>query len=292
MEGFVAADGGRSLKSGLLAFGALIFAAPVSAQPEPDPLAPLPTASPDKQAQKPPRKSTATFTQVPIAPVQPTTPGIAVPTDWRGVFDAIDAGNWASAQAGIAALPHSILTPVAKAELYTAKGSPVVDLGSLQSLLAQAPELPQADQLAAMAFRRGATQPLLVVPERATVNLGAAPVRYRTRPVQGEPAADQLRAILDPLIKADDAAGAEAQLLTFAPQLSVEARAEAGNRVAFVYYVLGLDIDARRVADTWRQGASSEWAAQSAWISGLASWRLNDCESASRAFQPAAAYAQ
>ncbi len=35
--------------------------------------------------------------------------------------------------------------------------------------------------------------------------------------------------LLDPLIKADDAAGAEAQLLIYAPQLSAEARAEAGT---------------------------------------------------------------
>ena len=288
------------MKAGVLAFGALIWAAPVFAQSQ-DPLAPLPPGT----TPQPGIVSTPTVPPSPVlnaAPAQPQQPisavgpapvsSVAIPKSWRGVFDAIDSGNWAAAQAGIATLPPGVLTPVAKAELYTAKGSPVVDLGSLQSLLAQAPELPQADQLAAMAFRRGATQSLLVVPKRATVNLGSAPVRYRTRPVQGEPAADQLRAILDPLIKADDAAGAEAQLLTFAPQLSVEARAEAGQRVAFVYYVLGLDLDARRVADTWRQGASSEWAAQSAWVSGLASWRLNDCESASRAFQQTAAYAQ
>ena len=208
------------------------------------------------------------------------------------MFDAIDAGDWASARAGIAALPQNVLTPVAKAELYTAKGSPVVDAGSLQALIAQAPELPQADQLALMAYKRGVTTPLLTVPEKATVNLGSAPVRYRTRPVQGEPYADQLRAVLDPLVKADDAAGAEAQLLTYAPSLSVEARAEAGQRIAFIYYVLGLDMDARRVADTWRQGATSEWAAQAAWVSGLASWRLGDCQSASAAFNQVAAYAQ
>ena len=207
------------------------------------------------------------------------------------MFDAIDAGDWASARAGIAALPQNVLTPVAKAELYTAKGSPVVDAGSLQALIAQAPELPQADQLALMAYKRGVTTPLLTVPEKATVNLGSAPVRYRTRPVQGEPYADQLRAVLDPLVKADDAAGAEAQLLTYAPSLSVEARAEAGQRIAFIYYVLGLDMDARRVADTWRQGATSEWAAQAAWVSGLASWRLGDCQSASAAFNQVAAYA-
>jgi soluble lytic murein transglycosylase-like protein len=215
-----------------------------------------------------------------------------VPKDWRGVFDAIDSGNWASAQAGIAALPASVLTPVAKAELYTAKGSPVVDLGSLQALIDQAPELPQADQLALMAWKRGAPAMPAYFQERQTVNLGSAPVRYRPKPIQGEAVADQLRAALDPLVKADDAAGAEAQLLTYAPQMSAEARAEAASRVAFIYYVLGLDMDARRVSDTWQQGATGEWAAQAAWVSGLSSWRLNDFNAASAAFQQAAAYAQ
>src|SRR6185295_13715817 len=163
------------------------------------------------------------------------------------------------------------------AELYTAKGSPTVDLASLQTLIAQAPELPQADQLSAMAVKRGAVTAPFTIAERATVNLGSAPLRYKAKPVAGEPAADELRALLDPLIKADDAAGAEAQLLIYAPQLSAEARSEAAQRVAFVYYVMGLDMDARRVSDTWRQGATGEWASQAAWISGLASWRLADC---------------
>src|SRR4051812_32780151 len=264
-----------------------MWTAPVLAQAQ-DPLAPLtgtpapqsgvvitPTYPPPAASTRGPAPQQQPINAVGPAPVpfQPLPPPVTVaaPKDWRGVFDAIDSGNWYAAQAGIATLPRSILTPLAKAELYTAKGSPVVDLGSLQALIAEAPELPQADQLALMAFKRGATTPLLVIPERATINLGAAPVRYKTRPVQGEPVADQLRSILDPLIKADDAAGAEAQMLIYGPQLSVEARAEAGQRIAFVYYVLGLDADARRVADTWREGATSEWAAQAAWVSGLAS---------------------
>jgi len=292
------------LKAGLLAFGTLLFAAPALAQGA-DPLAPLP--SPSTVTLPTPAPPPVTIFQLPSQSLQPiqATPApqaappvlvapapapvtIAVPKDWRGVFDAIDAGNWVSAQAGINALPPSILTAEAKAELYTAKGSPTVDLASLQALIAEAPELPQANQLALMAIRRGATMQPLIVPQRATVNLGSAPIRYRAKPVQGEPAADQLRAALDPLIKADDAPGAEAQLLIFAPQMSVEARAEAGNRVAFVYYVLGLDLDARRVADTWRQGATGEWASQAAWVSGLASWRLGDYNAASAAFQQVA----
>ena len=268
------------MKAGLLAFGTLMFAAQASAQPARDPLAPLPGA--------PVAVPLATTQAQPIAPIPSGTP---VPKDWRGVFDAIDAGNWASAQAGIAALPPSILTPVAKAELYTAKGSPVVDLGSLQALIAQAPELPEANQLGLMAIKRGATTTPLVVPEKDVVVLGSAPVRYRATPVAGEPAADQLRTSLDPLIKADDASGAEALLVTQAPALSAEARAEAGTRVSFIYYVLGLDMDARRVADTWRPGAVGPWAAQAAWVSALASWRLGDYNAASSAFQQTARYA-
>ena len=269
------------MKAGLLAFGTLAWAAPVLAQPS-DPLAPLITPQPANPA--PPA------TVIPSPP--PATPAVAVPKDWRGVFDAIDSGNWAAARAGIAALPLSVLAAVARAELYTARNSPVVELAALQSLLAEAPDLPQADQLARMALTRGATTaPLIMVP-RPTMNLGSAPGRYRARPVQGEPAADELRAALDPLIKADDPAGAEAQLLTYAPQMSAEARAEAGQRVAWVYYVRGYDAEARRVADTWRAGATGDWAPQAAWVSGLASWRLGDCESASRAFRDTAQLSQ
>jgi soluble lytic murein transglycosylase-like protein len=284
MEGFAAVDGGTGVNVGLLAFGALIWAAPAFAQ---DPLAPLST--PSRPAATP---QTPAPLPVITQPAPPPAPTVAVPRDWRGVFDAIDAGNWASARAGIAALPQGVLTPLAKAELYTAKGSPTAELGSLQALIAEAPELPQADQLARMALTRGAVEPPLIYAERPVMNLGSAPVRYRARPVQGEPYADQLRSALDPLIKADDAAGAEALLLQYAPSLSTEARAEAGQRVAFVYYVLGLDLDARRVADTWRQGALGDWAPQAAWTSGLASWRMGDCESASRAFREVASTAQ
>jgi soluble lytic murein transglycosylase-like protein len=263
------------LKVALLASAIALWAAPGLAQ-QADPLASLTT------------NVQPTPVQLVQQPAPPPVSTVRVPRDWRGVFDAIDSRDWAAAQAGINALPRGLLTPVAKAELYTAKGSPVVDLASLQALIAEAPDIPEANQLALMALRRGATTPPLVVPERQTVSLGSAPIRYRARPVTGEPAADALRAALDPLIKSDDASGAEAQLLTYAPQLSLEARAEAGQRVAFVYYVLGLDMDARRVADTWRQGTGGVWAAQGAWVSALASWRLGDYNSASVAFRQAA----
>jgi soluble lytic murein transglycosylase-like protein len=251
------------------------------AQPA-DPLAPLPTTA------QPATQPAAPVTAPPIAAPTPVAPA---PKDWRGVFDAINAGNWSYAAAGIATLPRSILTPVAKAELYTAKDSPVVGVGSLEALIAEAPELPEANQLGLMAIKRGTTTTPMVLPEKPTVVLGSAPVRYRAHPVPSEPAADELRSTLDAYVKADDASGAEAQLLAQGPALSAEARAEAATRVAFIYYVLGLDMDARRVSDTWRQGATGEWAAQAAWVSALASWRLGDYNTASADFRQTAQYA-
>src|SRR5437868_6657059 len=200
MAGSSAVDGGRDLKAGVLAFGALIWAAPVIAQPR-DPLAPLPdpasTQPAATQDNQPGIANTPTYPPPPVAfrlhgPAQqpvsavglvPTSPPaivqpapastVAAPKDWRGVFDAIDNGDWAAARAGIAALPPGVLTPVATAELYTAKSSPTVDLASLQTLIDQAPELPEAQQLALMAWKRGAPTMPAYFQERQTVNLGS-----------------------------------------------------------------------------------------------------------------------
>lgn len=266
--------------------------AAAAAQPT-DPLAPLP--QPQAPADQPqpvvvqPLQPPAVVQPQPQQPVP--RPVVVIPTTWRGVFDAIRAGNWTGAQAAIDSLPPNILTPVAKAELYTARGSPTVDLVRLQSLLAEAPELPNADQLARLAIARGATTAPPVMQRRPVVSIASAPRRYRARLVSGEPLADALREQLDALVKADAAAEAEAALLAQAPYLSADARAEAAQRVAWTYYATRQDFHARRVADYWRQGASGEWGSQAAWVSGLASWRLGDCNAAARAFREVAATA-
>jgi soluble lytic murein transglycosylase-like protein len=264
---------------------ALLTAALAAVSQQQDPLAPLPQAQAPAPQPQPVQQPPATTVATP--PPKP----VVVPRDWRGVFAAIRAGDWAGAQAGIATLPPSSLTPVAKAELYTAKGSPAVDLASLQSLLAQAPELPDADQLARLATTRGATSLPPIVAEKRTITFASPPSRYRARPVAGEALADALRDQLDGYIKADDAANAEAAFLVQAPYLSYNARAEAAQRVAWSYYSVGRDFDARRVADYWRIGAGGEWGSQAAWVSGLASWRMGDCNAAARAFREVASTA-
>ena len=138
---------------------------------------------------------------------------------------------------------------------------------------------------------RGATAAPLIYVERQTVILGSPPARYRAKPVSGEPLADALRTQIDGYVRADDAANAEAAFLAQSPYLSANARAEAAQRIAWIYYVLGRDFDARRIADYWRIGATGEWAAHAAWIAGMASWRLGDCNSAAREFRDVAATA-
>ncbi|MBA3527203.1 MAG: lytic transglycosylase domain-containing protein, partial [Sphingomonas sp.] len=119
-----------------------------------DPLAPLPA--------KPAAPAPVIVTPAPVTlpvqlpPAPPPAPVIRIPRDWSEVFAAIRGARWAEARAGIAVLPNGLLSPLARAELYTAKGSPVVSLGEIQALLAQAPDLPQAEQLARLAAARGA----------------------------------------------------------------------------------------------------------------------------------------
>ncbi|MCY7397241.1 MAG: lytic transglycosylase domain-containing protein, partial [Sphingomonas bacterium] len=223
----------------------LLATSAVPAFAQSDPLAPVVTEPVIEQVLEP-----APLLTAPPAPVRP------MPRDWRGVFDAIRYQDWAGASAGIATLPDGPLRPVALAEMFTAKNSPRTELGPILTLLAQAPDLPLADQLQRMAMLRGAIEPPAIVYPRPTIGLPTAPRRGKVRPVTGEPAADALRLALDPLIKADDALGAEAQLTEQGPYLSFEARAEAAQRVAFIYYVLGRDPDVRRIADQWRPGAT------------------------------------
>ena len=272
-----------------------------------DPLAPLPEAPAAKAPVKAP-SATKKAPSVPVAskekkaaeillpgqpfvtPPAPVVQVVQVPTSWRGVFDAIRAEQWASAQAGINALGPSPLAPVAKAELYTARNSPRTELPQLLALLSEAPDLPQAEQLLRLAVARGLAESEMpyVARARRMVPLGEAPRRTRAQSVSGDLVADALRAQMDPLIKADAATDAELLLSQNAAMLTAEGRAEAAQRVAWAYYVIARDADARRIADSYRAGATGTWAAQAAWISGLAAWRMGDCNAASTAFREVA----
>jgi soluble lytic murein transglycosylase len=253
-------------------------ATPIAAQTQ-DPLAPQESDSEDRPILTTPE---------PVDPVTPATRPFVVPKDWRGVFGAIRGGDWASARAGINALPDNVLKPVAKAQLYTARNSPRVEAPELINLLTEAPELPQASQIQRLAQGRGVTETPPITPSYRIVPLTAAPRRHRTRPVTGDPAADAMRTAMEPFVKADQGPEAEALFLATADQLTPEGRAEMAQRVAWIYYVVGRDADARRIAEVGIATESGAWAVNAHWIAGLSAWRMNDCESAARHFRAVA----
>ena len=271
-----------------LAASALVLAAIAAPALAQDPLAPIPETEVEPTDTAPADSDTAAPAPVPSTPATPVARPVVIPKDWRGVFSAIRSGDWGGARAGIAALPDDMLKPIAKAELYTAKGSPKVDLPPLLALLAEAPDLPKAAQIYRLAQSRGAID-LPQIPFAARmVPLGSAPRRHRAQPVRGDSYADALRLALDPLVKTDSAPEAEALYVQAQPMLTPEGRAEAAQRVAWIYYVLGRDADARRVAETASEGAVGEWVSQANWIAGLASWRSSGCNSAARHFRAVA----
>ncbi len=251
-----------------------------------DPLAPLPKAgdSPTAPAQEltPPQQAGQEVdTVVPVAAPR------SIPRDWPGVFAAIRAGDWAGAQAGIAALPDDLIRPFAMAEYYTAKGSPRVDLPQITALLTRAPELPQAPQLQRLAITRGALTPPPILTPRELRFLGSSPRRQRAQGLSGDPLLEAFRQQVAPFVDANDPASAEAVLIAQGPLMTSEAQAEAGQRVAWIYYVVGRDADALRVANQWRAQATGEWGGQAAWIGGLAAWRMGDCNGALNDFRDA-----
>lgn len=202
---------------------------------------------------------------------------------YRAVFAAIRDQRWADAQLRLDAMRPGLLHATARAELYLAKGSPKVELPQLLALLGEAPELPQATQLARLAQLRGGTAlPVLPTAQRLIWHDGA-PIRKRYRSARSDAAAAQVASAMAPLIKLDDAPAAEALVEGRAAELDPETLTEWRQRIAWIYYTIGRDADARRVASAAQTG-SGEFAPLADWVQGLAAWRQNDCAAAQAAF--------
>ncbi|HLL58732.1 MAG TPA: lytic transglycosylase domain-containing protein, partial [Allosphingosinicella sp.] len=240
---------------------------------------------------------------LPLAPAMAEAPAHAVsraaaPTalsetersNYREIFAAIRASDWAGAAARLDGMGDGSLHAVARAELYLAKGSPKVELDPLLSLIGKAPDLPQAGQLARLASTRGAIQiPYVPEPQKLIWHSGQ-PRRERAKSVGGDPAAAQLEGLIQPLIKDNQPQAAEALLSGREYALTPEALTEFRQRVGWSYYIVGDYASARRLADKARTG-SGEWALQGEWVAALAAWRLRDCNGAASSFGTVAARA-
>ncbi|UZK69937.1 lytic transglycosylase domain-containing protein [Sphingomonas sp. S1-29] len=220
-----------------------------------------------------------------------TAAAIAVPkqlddaerTAYRQVFAAIRAERWSDAQLQLDAMRPGPLHAIARAELYTAKGSPKVELLPLQALLAEAPELPHAESLARLAKVRGAeTLPTLPTAQRL-MWFDGAPNRIRVKSVASDAAAAELAQRMAPIIKDDLGAAGEALVAEYADRLSPECLTEWQQRVAWIHYLTGDDSAARRLAALAQRG-TGEWVPQADWVQGLAAWRQRDYAAAQMAF--------
>ena len=198
---------------------------------------------------------------------------------FAAIYDAIRAEKWDDASRMIDAAPPGPMSAMARAELYVAPNSPKAEAAQLQALLETAPYLPQAEQLATMARKRGVE----LVPSRPGIRrfswLGGAP----KRDLPAGKAGDSIRAELQVFIKNDQSFAAEQFLESKAAELSPEALTELRYRVAWSYYIENDDASAKRVA-TVAQIAGGDWGTQAAWVHGLASWRLGEYATAYDAF--------
>ncbi len=198
---------------------------------------------------------------------------------FTAIYDTIRAEKWDEAARMIDAAPQSPMSAMARAELFIAPNSPKVEAEQLQALLEAAPYLPQAEQLATMARKRG----LEMLPERPGIRrfswLGGAP----KRDLPANKASDSIRAELQVFIKNDQPFAAELFLESKAFELSPEALTELRYRVAWSYYIENDDASAKRLSAV-AQVAGGEWGTQASWVLGLASWRLGDYAEAYNAF--------
>ena len=203
--------------------------------------------------------------------------------DYRAVFAALRAQDWAGAAGRLDGMSEGPLHDLARAMLYTMPGSPRVESGPLTDLLARAPELPQAEDLARLARARGAESLPELPRTQRLYGLTGQPRRARPRAIRGDAVADQLEPLIAPLIRDDQPVEAEALLNSRSEELSDEARTAFRQRIAWVYYLNGMDADCRRIADLARSGPT-EHAIHAEWVSGLAAWRMGDFAAAAEHF--------
>ena len=202
---------------------------------------------------------------------------------YRAVFQSIRDQRWQDAQLQLDAMKPGPLHAIARAEMLTAKGSPKADLDPLVRLLAEAPELPQAQQVATLAASRGAVGLPTLPTAHALTWIDGAPTRARARTIKSDLVGAELVLRMQAFIKTDDGASAQA-VLESTPNLSPEALTEWQQKVAWMYFLSGDDNNARAMANKASLGVG-DWAVQGNWVGALSAWRQHDCAAAGTGFE-------
>ncbi|HWU02404.1 MAG TPA: transglycosylase SLT domain-containing protein [Novosphingobium sp.] len=223
---------------------------------------------------------------------------------YKDAFAAIKQQNWAHVQQLLADRPDGPLHPVLRAEYFLAPGSPRIELDQLSGWLTTGTSLPEAEQIEALATKRGGMAlPVLPQPQ-SLIALPTNQRRARPRSSTDGTMPVSVAAGINDKIKADDPAGARLLLDGVDNVLSPEARAEWRQKVAWAYYINNMDDDAYTMAVAGAGGAPAQtaadgtvvppaavagaWVPEAWWAAGLAAWRIGDCQKAADAFAGAA----
>ena len=204
-------------------------------------------------------------------------------TYYKALFAAIDKQDWVKVQSMLAQKGDGPLHLVAKAEYFLDGKSPKAELDALNQWLAQGSSLPEAEQIASLAAKRGATALPPLPGAQSLASLPSTPKRIRPRETNDGTMPGSIAAGIQARIKADDPLSARVLLDGIDATLSSGARAEWRAKVAWAFYIENDDTSAYALAQTAVDG-SGPWVAEGLWTAGLASWRLNDCQGAADAF--------
>ncbi len=202
---------------------------------------------------------------------------------YRDLFSAIDRKDWAQVQSMLSSKTEGPLHQQARAEYYLAAGSPRIEAGELARWLERSPELPQAEQIAQLALKRGATNVPSLPGMQRFYTQPSLPKRIRPRETDDGTMPGSIANAIQSRIKNDDPLGARQLLDGIDASLSNEARAEWRQRVAWSFYIENDDANAYATAQLAGAG-SGPWVAEGWWTAGLAAWRLGDCAGAAEAF--------
>ncbi|WP_225206327.1 lytic transglycosylase domain-containing protein [Novosphingobium huizhouense] len=213
-------------------------------------------------------------------------------TYYKGLFGAIEREDWTTVQQMLQQRSDGPLHAVAKAQFYLAATSPKVELQPLADLLAQAPDMPWADQIGRLALKRGATVlPATPPATQAMFNVPSLSKRLKPRSVADGTMPDSIAAAITDRIKNDDPLGARLLLDGVDATLSPEARAEWRQKVGWAFYIENDDANARLISLSALEAGSGAWVPEALWTAGLAAWRMDDCMAAGETFERAAGMA-
>lgn len=201
---------------------------------------------------------------------------------YRRIFLDITNGRTTAARTALANMRRGPLHATAEAQILLSEGARA-GLTQLSGWLTDNRHAPEAPRIAALARKAGASELPALVPTRRLVPVSLTrPLAPRSARGNG---GDDARFVAEArrLIGASRSMELWALLDHMGPSLTAEVRSEWAYRAAWDQYIDLDDANALRFGARAANG-SGDWAAMGNWVAGLASFRMDDCETAASHF--------